>query len=247
MNPIKKYFLLSITLLWTTIGFSQAELKFTNIGDFETTNGEIIKDCKIGYRTVGKLNSEKSNAVLWPTWFTGTSENICNTGFINLILDTTDLYVIIVDALTNGVSSSPSNTSRFPDISIRDMVNSEHELLINHLNINHLQFVMGISLGGMQAFEWAVAYPDFMDKVISIVGSPKLSSYDKLVLQTMSDLITNAGKNKKRLAFAYKKAHSIFLMNLNTPTYFTSAVKSNSLDTFLNLQYSQLIVVEDYL
>lgn len=234
-------------LLLSTYGVAQSELQFANIGDFTTTEGKVIKDCKIGYRTIGELNSDKSNAVLWPTWFTGTTEQIVKYGFTDSLIDSSGLYIILVDALTNGVSSSPSNTSEFPTVSIRDMVNSQHELLINHLEIDHLLAVMGISMGGMQTFEWVVAYPDFMDKAIPIVGSPKQSSYDKLVWQTMADLIAEAGENDQELDFAYKRAHNILLMNINTPSLFAKTHSPDSLNIYLESEYSQLMKPEDYL
>jgi len=245
---IKSYGLLFIFLLsWGTITHAQSSLQIANIGDFKTSNGDIIENCKIGYRTVGKLNADKSNVVLWTTWFTGTSESVINRGFINKLIDTTGLFIVIVDALTNGVSSSPSNTANFPDISILDMVNSQYKLLVNHLEIDHLFAVIGISMGGHQAFEWVVAYPDFMDKAIPIVGSPKESSYDKLFLQTMADIITEAGQDVEKLDFAYKRAYNILLMNLWTPTFFSKTHNPDSLDLVLDQIYSQLMEPEDYL
>jgi hypothetical protein len=106
MNILVRTILLLFVMVWANSSFAQAELKFANLGDFKTTGGEVIKEAKIGYRTVGKLNSDKSNAVLWPTWFTGTSEQILQWGILNNTIDTTGLYVIIVDALGNGVSSA---------------------------------------------------------------------------------------------------------------------------------------------
>lgn len=247
MKLLKNSILFIVLLVLTCNGMAQSELQFANIGDFTTTDGNIIKDCKIGYRTIGELNADKSNAVLWPTWFTGTTEQIINYGFTNSLVDTSGLYIILVDALTNGVSSSPSNTAEFPEVSIRDMVNSQHELLVNHLEIEHLYAVMGISMGGMQTFEWVVAYPDFVDKAIPIVGSPKQSSYDKLVWQTMADLIGEAGKDKQQLDFAYKRAHNILLMNINTPSLFASTQSADSLNIYLEKEYSQLMKPEDYL
>ena len=173
---------------------AQTELKLINIGDFVTTNGSVIRDCKIGYRTVGKINTDSSNVILWPSAFDGTSEDMCRPNSIPNWIDTTDKFVIVIDALANGISSSPSNTVDFPDITVRDMVNSQYHLLINHLNIHHLYAVMGVSMGGMQAFEWMVAYPEFMDKVIPIIGTPKQSSYDLYVWQTQADLLKGGGK-----------------------------------------------------
>jgi hypothetical protein len=56
------------------------ELKFAELADFRLVNGEVIHDCRLGYRTFGKLNAEKSNAVLFPTWFTGTDSWLASTG-----------------------------------------------------------------------------------------------------------------------------------------------------------------------
>jgi homoserine O-acetyltransferase len=73
---------------------------------------------------------------------------------------------------------------KFPAFAIRDMVNSQHQLVEKVLHIPHLRGVIGISMGGMQTFQWMVAYPDFMDRAIPIVGSPKLTSYDLLLWQS---------------------------------------------------------------
>ena len=64
-------------------------------------------------------------------------------------------------------------------------------MLTHVLGIHHLKAVMGISMGGMQTFQWMVAYPDFMDKAIPIVGSPRLAPYDLVLWQTQIDAITH--------------------------------------------------------
>lgn len=187
-------------LFYAAVAFSQQQ-QFAEIGDLKLANGEVIRECRMGYRTMGKLNETRSNAVLLPTWANGTTEQLKSNVGPGTLLGLEDDYVILVDALANGVSSSPSNSRlqahmKFPKITIRDMVNAEHELLTKVLHIQHLKAVMGISMGGMQTFQWMVAYPDFMDKAVPIVGSPRLAPYDLLLWQMQIDIIQHdAGFN----------------------------------------------------
>jgi homoserine O-acetyltransferase len=170
------------------------ELKFAGLGDFKLVNGEVIHDCRIGYRTFGHLNASRSNAILLPTWANGTSDQLKGSVGPHALLDDSKYFVIAIDALANGVSSSPSNSASqphmfFPTITVRDMVNSQHQLLVQILAIQHLKAVVGVSMGGMQTFEWMVAYPTFIDVAIPIVGSPRLAPYDLLHWQTEIDAI----------------------------------------------------------
>jgi homoserine O-acetyltransferase len=159
------------------------ELQMASLGDFKLVSGEVIRDCRIGYRTFGRLNAEKSNVVVFATWFRGTTKDLVDSIGPGKLVDSSKYYVIAIDALGDGVSSSPSNSPsqlhmNFPQLTIRDMVNSQHQLLTSVLHLVHLKAVMGISMGGMQSFQWMVAYPGFMDRDIPIVGSPRLAGYD---------------------------------------------------------------------
>lgn len=172
------------------------ELRFGDLGDFKLGSGEVIRECRVGYRTFGKLNQDRSNAILVPTWANGTTEQMKSSFGPGRPPDPSQYFVIAVDALSNGVSSSPSNSHlqprmKFPKFTMRDMVESQHALLTRVLKIDHLKAVMGSSMGGMQTFQWMVSYPDFMDKAIAIVGSPRLAPYDLMHWQTQIDAIVN--------------------------------------------------------
>jgi homoserine O-acetyltransferase len=198
-----KFINLIFLLLIFTTGFAYAQQQlFAALGDFKLENGETTRDCRIGYRTFGKLNAEKSNAVLVTTWASGTTEQLKNSIVPGGLVDPTKYFVILIDALGNGVSSSPSNSRlqprmRFPRFTLRDAVNTQHTVLTKILKINHLRAVMGISMGGMQTFQWIVSYPNFADKAVSIVGSPQLAPYDLILWQTQIEAITNDVEWKK--------------------------------------------------
>jgi len=172
-------------------------LQTASIGDLKLESGQVIQNCLIGYRTFGALNTAKSNAVLFPTWFSGESADLAGSIGTDALVDPSRYFVIAVDALGDGISSSPSNSKEqprmtFPKFTIADMVNAEHRLVTEVLGIRHLHAVMGISMGGMQTFQWVMSYPDFMDRAVPVVGSPRLTATDLLLWTSEADAITES-------------------------------------------------------
>src|SRR5690349_14212526 len=87
-----------------------APAQYASLGDFKLENGQIIRDCRVAYRTFGQLNAEKSNVVLFTTWFTGNTAELIDAIGPGKLIDSSKYYVIAVDALGDGFSSSPSNS-----------------------------------------------------------------------------------------------------------------------------------------
>lgn len=227
-----------ILLLCSLTAFAQNELKFAELGDFKLESGEYIRECKLAYRTFGKLNADKSNAVLFPTWFSGTSEQLVENFGKDKMVDDAKFFVIAVDALGNGVTSSPSNSKlqpmeKFPRFSIRDMVNAEHQLVTRTFGIKKLHAVMGISMGGMQIFEWMVAYPEMMVKAIPIVGTTRQTAYDLLLWSTELKAIEQAQALDTSENAGAELVARIHALALVTPAYRNSSTPPKEFSAFV--------------
>jgi homoserine O-acetyltransferase len=217
--------------------------QFAEFGDFKLHDGGVIHDFRLGYRTLGKLNSGKSNAVLWPTWIGGKSQDLLPFIGPGNVVDTNNYFAVLVDAIGNGVSSSPSNSKRqplmkYPKFTIRDMVEAEHRLCADVLHLSHLHAVLGISMGGMQAFEWVVTYPDFMDIGIPMSGSPQSTSFDKLNWTAQIDAIEldpawNHGNPTGPLGRGFALSEEIGSMNGTSPSYRVAHTSPKDFDVFV--------------
>ena len=203
--------------------------QFAALGEFKLRSGAVIHDFCLGYRTFGQLDAAKSNAIVWPSWLGGKTQDLVQFIGPNKVVDSTKYFVVLVDAIGDGVSTSASNSKTqarlsFPEFTIRDMVESEHRLATEVLHLTHLHAVMGISMGGMQTFEWVVAYPDFMDVGVPMAGSPQSTSYDKLLWTAQMDALEldpewKGGQGTQPMAGGFAIFNEIGTMNVTSPAY----------------------------
>ena len=100
--------LLALTVLTATPAVAQDGQRFAALGTCPTARGEVIRECRIGYRTFGRLNARRDNAVLVPTWHGGRSETIRFILGPDRWVDTTRWFAILVDKPGNGSLISPS-------------------------------------------------------------------------------------------------------------------------------------------
>jgi homoserine O-acetyltransferase len=246
-----KIYLITLFLFFSVILHSQSKLNIVNIGDLKLTSGEVINNCKIGYRIFGKVNDTKSNVIIYPTWFGGTSAEIGSLVGKHKFVDTTKYCIIAIDALANGFSSSPSNyDSTYPEITIEDMVNAEYYLLTEKLNINHIFAAIGGSMGSMQVLQFAVSYPEFMDKVVAYVTSPKMTSYDLLWINTQLELIKSGREHGMNDQEIKKLSDMISALISRTPEYIVENIKVENFPEYLasfDKEPSKTFTLDDYI
>jgi homoserine O-acetyltransferase/O-succinyltransferase len=169
-------------------GPDQPAHQLYKMGDFKLESGDTIKDFAISYVTHGTLNAKKSNAILMVTAISGNHHRLDFMIGPGKALDTSKYFVVCTDAIGNGLTTSPSNSAaqprmQFPKYAIRDMVTSQHRLMTEHLGIAHVVAVVGPSMGGMQALQWGVSQPDFMDSLVALVPLAKTPAWTTLVLE----------------------------------------------------------------
>ncbi len=149
------------------------------IENFKLENGAVLPRAVVMYGTYGTLNAAKDNVVLLPSHYMADSH-----GYEWLIgpgkaLDPATSFCVTTELFGNGKSSSPSNTPeplhgpRFPIPSIRDNVEAVRQLLTHEFGVSHLRAIVGFSMGGQQAFQWAVSHPKFADRIVVTSATAK--------------------------------------------------------------------------
>jgi homoserine O-acetyltransferase len=175
-----------------------------DIGNLELEEGGTIRGCSLACATFGKLNEAKDNAILIPTWYSGTSK-IMEQVYIGSghALNPDRYFIIVVNQIGNGLSSSPHNTpapggmGNFPHVRIGDDVRAQHKLVTERFGLTQLALVAGGSMGAQQTYEWAVCYPNFVKRAAPIAGTAKNTMHDFLFTETLVEAITSdPGFNK---------------------------------------------------
>ncbi|MBL8481948.1 MAG: alpha/beta fold hydrolase [Rhodocyclaceae bacterium] len=168
-----------------------------SVGRLELEEGGVLDDCTLAVATYGELNANKTNAILIPTWYSGSSK-IMEQAYIGRgrALDPQRYFIMVVNQIGNGLSLSPSNAPadiagpRFPRVRIGDDVRAQHRLVTRHFGIERLALVVGGSMGAQQTYEWAVRYPDMVERAAPIAGTARNTEHDFLFAETLVEAIT---------------------------------------------------------
>ena len=145
------------------------------LGNIKLLSGEILKSAQLAYKTYGKLNKTASNAIILPTFYTGS--HIRNEGFIgqNRAINPNKYFIVSINMFGNGFSSSPNNTiinqfgSKFPTLTLWDNIYCQHKLITEKLKIKKIALVTGWSMAGCQSYQWAAQYPNMVKQFFLFV------------------------------------------------------------------------------
>jgi homoserine O-acetyltransferase len=146
-------------------------------------------------------------------------------------LDAQRYYLIFADSVGHGQSSKPSDglKAHFPNYGYNDIVDLQHKLITETLGIKHLHAILGMSMGGMNAWQWAEAYPDAMDGVMAVVSLPIKVSGRNMLWRRMeidgirSDPDWNDGNYTKPPA-GWLKSYTILRMMIDGVPHFQAIV-----------------------
>ena len=175
------------------------EKKTFALPSFTTRNGAVLKEVRIGWESYGRLNRDASNAILLTHYFSATSHAAGRyapedelPGYWDAIIgpgkpiDTDRFFVVSSDTLVNlnardprvvttgPASRNPDTGERygmsFPVVSIHDFVEVQRALLAS-LGIRRLRAIVGPSMGALQAYQWAVSYPEMVGRIVPVIGA----------------------------------------------------------------------------
>jgi homoserine O-acetyltransferase len=165
------------------------------LGDLRLENGETIRDFELSYVTHGKLNEARDNAILVTVSLTGNHHRLDFLIGPGKALDPQRWFIVCVDPIGNGLTTSPSNSKaqpgmEFPRFGIRDMVHSQQRLLVDEMDLPGVHAVIGASMGGMQALQWAVSYPEFARAIVAMTPMARTAAWAVAVVETARRALT---------------------------------------------------------
>lgn len=173
-----------------------ADYEIFELGDVSLQSGATIREAKLAYKSFGRMNTNKDNVIVYPTWYSGQhydNEWLIGTG---MALDPAKYFIVIPNMLGNGLSSSPSNTpppydkARFPKVTACDNVRVQHRLMTEKFGVTKIKLVTGWSMGGLQTFHWGALYPDMVERILPFCGSAKCSRHNFVFLEGVKAALT---------------------------------------------------------
>jgi homoserine O-acetyltransferase len=183
-------------------GWIDAPHHHVALGDLRLESGESIRDCTVSYVVHGPQRAPgvPADGVPVVLALSAIASHHHRLDFLvgpGRALDPSCVAVVAIDALGNGLSSSPSNSrtqqgEAFPAFTIRDMVASQAAAL-DAIGVGALHAAVGASMGGMQALQWAVSHPDRVARVAAMTPMARTTAWAAAVNECSRRTLTVGG------------------------------------------------------
>jgi homoserine O-acetyltransferase len=170
-----------------------------DLGDVVLQSGMTYRGARLAYKTYGRLDAERSNAIVFCTPFGASHADLEFWIGPDRVLDPDAYFIVIPSMFGNGLSSSPSNTpppfdrGRYPQFTVFDNVTLQHRLVVGTLGIRRLRLAVGWSMGAQQAYHWAALYPGMVERLAAICGSARTSPHNFVFLEGVKAALTADG------------------------------------------------------
>ena len=160
----------------------------TNEGTWSADNvrlqrGGTLKQARIVWKTYGTLSPKRDNVILYPTSYGAHHTDIEWLVDVRHCLDPSRYFIVIPNMLTNGLSSSPSNTPDFPEVTTYDNVMLQRQMLLELFGIDRLKLVYGWSMGAQQAYHWGALFGEAVERIVVNCGSARTAPHNFVFLE----------------------------------------------------------------
>ena len=160
----------------------------TNEGTWAADNvrlqrGGTLKQARIVWKTYGTLSPKRDNVILYPTSYGAHHTDIEWLVDVRHCLDPSRYFIVIPNMLTNGLSSSPSNTPDFPEVTTYDNVMLQRQMLLELFGIDRLKLVYGWSMGAQQAYHWGALFGEAVERIVVNCGSARTAPHNFVFLE----------------------------------------------------------------
>ena len=167
-----------------------------DLGDFVLRSGATLPVARLAFKTHGRLNADKRNAIVYPTSYAAHHSDIEWPIGPGKALDPERYFIIVPDMLGNGLSSSPSNMApphdraRFPHVTVLDNVIAQHRLVTQRFRVSRIALVVGWSMGAQQTFQWAASHPEMVERIAPFCGTARTTAHNFVFLEGIKAALT---------------------------------------------------------
>jgi homoserine O-acetyltransferase len=163
------------------------------LGDFEVERGGVIRDARLVWQSHGTLAPARDNVIVYPCSYTAQHDDLSWLIGPDGVLDPTRWFVVVPDMFSNGLSSSAADVPEFPPlVTARDNVLAQRRLLTEHFGVDRIAAAYGFSMGAIQAYHWAAAFPGAVERAIVVCGSARTSVHNRVFLSGLLRLLEAA-------------------------------------------------------